>query len=130
MASVNKIILIGNVGSEPELRFTPGGKAVVNFSMATNRSYTPTDGEKVEITTWFRITCWDKLAETINRYVYKGMQVYVEGRVELHTYEKDDGSSGASLEVTAGDVRFLGKPKEQEEEGAPSAELGAEELPF
>ena len=132
MASLNKIILIGNVGGEPELRFTPNGKPVTSFSLATNRTYTRQDGEKEEVTTWFKVTCWNKLAETVNQFVNKGQQIYVEGRVELREWEGEDGSTRTSLEVTASQVVFLGSRKEAEEPEStgPVEELEPDDIPF
>lgn len=127
MASVNKVILIGNVGSEPEMRFTPSGKSVANFNLATNRKYTNGEGEQQEETTWFSITVWGKQAEVVNQYVSKGMQVYVEGGIKLHEWDGQDGTKHARLDVTANNVIFL-SPKKQDAAGGGNAE--PEDLPF
>lgn len=126
MASVNKIILIGNVGKDPEMRFTPSGKPVTNFSLAINRKYNGSDGELRDETTWFTITAWDKLAETVNQYVSKGQQVYVEGSIKLEEWEGQDGQKHSRLAVTANNVTFLGQKKES----AASEDLGPDDIPF
>ena len=133
MASLNKITLIGHAGQEPEMRFTPDDRPVTNFSLATNQSYTKADGEKVDKTLWFRVTCWNRLAETVNQYLSKGKQVYVEGRIELQEYERQDGSSGAALAVTANTVLFLGRKEDTVDDGSADATLGEvdlDDLPF
>ena len=128
MASLNKIILIGNVGSDPEMRYTPNGKAVTSFSMATNRRYTTASGETREETDWFRISAWGKQAEQCNQYLSKGRQVYVEGRLHARNWETQDGQTRTSLEVTADRVLFLGKRSEAalSEEG----DIEPEDIPF
>ncbi|HQX14919.1 MAG TPA: single-stranded DNA-binding protein, partial [Anaerolineales bacterium] len=106
----------GNVGKDPEMRYTPSGQAVTSFSVATNRQYTTGNGEQVKETIWFRISTWGKTAETCNQYVKKGMKVLVEGRLTPdkttggpRIWTKQDGSAGASFEVTANTVRFLSR---------------------
>ncbi len=128
MASLNKIILVGNVGSDPEMRYTPNGKAVKSFSVATNRRYNTASGETREETDWFRINAWGKQAEQCNQFLTKGRQVYVEGRLHARTWEGQDGQTRTSLEVTSDRVLFLGKRTA----GAPSeeGELEPEDLPF
>ena len=128
MASLNKIILIGNVGSDPEMRYTPSGKPVTSFRMATNRRYVGPDGEQKEETDWFRITAWGKQAESCNQFLSKGKQVYVEGRLHARTWEGQDGQIRTSLEVTANRVLFLDRRTlaTLPEEG----EIEPEDLPF
>ncbi len=108
------IIIVGNVGKDPEMRFTPSGQAVTSFSVASNRRYTASNGEQVNETIWFRVSTWGKQAEVCNQYLKKGSKVLIEGRLtpDKNTggpriWQKQDGSSGASFEVTAGTVRFL-----------------------
>lgn len=105
--SMNKIIIIGNLGSDPEMRYTPGGEAVTNFSVATNRRYRTRDGQQMDETEWFRISAWGRLAETTNQYLSKGRQVYVEGRLKSRTYQTQTGETRVSLDVTAQEVQFL-----------------------
>jgi single-strand DNA-binding protein len=111
--SFHTVILIGNLGRDPEMRYTPSGQPVTSFSVASNRSYTGSDGQKVDETIWFRVTAWGKQAETCNQYLRKGSKVLVEGRLVPdknggpRIWTKQDGTSGASFEVTASTVRFL-----------------------
>jgi single-strand DNA-binding protein len=107
MVSVNRIIIIGNLGSEPEMRFTPNGKPVTSFSAATNRRYTTSDGERREETEWFTIVTWGRLAEQCNQYLTKGRLVYVEGRFRSHTWEGQDGQKRYRNEIVADRVSFL-----------------------
>jgi len=119
-----KLIIIGNLGRDPELKFTADGKAVANFSVATSRKYKDTDE-----TTWFRVSVWDKQAEACNTYLSKGSKVLVEGRLKSNAdgnprvYERKDGTWSASYEITAESVRFLTAKGEQVE----SADL---DVPF
>jgi single-strand DNA-binding protein len=128
MASLNKIMLIGNVGSDPEMRYTPNGKAVTSFRMATNYRYAGSDGERREETEWFRVSVWGRQAESCNQFLSKGKRVYVEGRLHSRSWEGQDGQMRTSLEVSANRVIFLDKvaPVSLPEEG----ELEPEDLPF
>lgn len=110
MVSMNKITIIGHLGRDPEMRYTPQGAAVTDFSVATSRRYTDNSGERREETDWFRVSAWRQLAELCNQYLQKGSLVYVEGRLHVRTYEANDGSTRFSSEVTASDVRFLNRP--------------------
>ena len=108
------LILVGNVGRDPEMRYTPSGQPVTSFSVATNRQYTANSGETVKETIWFRVTTWGKTAEVCNQYVKKGSKVLVEGRLtpDANTggprvWTAQDGTPRASFEVTASTVRFL-----------------------
>lgn len=112
--SYQTMILVGNLGGDPEMRYTPSGQPVTNFSMAVNRQYTASDGQKVKETTWFRISVWGKQAESVNQYLRRGSQVLVEGRLNAdpqtggpRVWTRQDGTAGASFEVTANIVRFL-----------------------
>jgi single-strand DNA-binding protein len=108
MAGLNKVMVIGNVGTDPEMRYTPSGQAVTNFSLATNYRYTTSDGETREDTEWFRISVFGRQAESCNQYLSKGSKVYVEGRLKSSTYQTRDGETRFSNEINASDVRFLG----------------------
>ena len=121
-------MLIGNVGSDPEMRYTPNGKAVTSFRMATNYRYSAPDGERREETEWFRVSVWGKQAESCNQFLSKGRRVYVEGRLHSRNWEGQDGQMRTSLEVSANRVIFLDKvaPASLAEEG----ELEPEDLPF
>lgn len=104
---VNEVTLIGNLGRDPDLRFTQGGTAVCNLSVATSRKYKGADGQLVEETEWHRVTVWGKQAAACQEYLAKGRQVYVKGRLRTSSYEKD-GEKRYSTEVVAVDVKFLG----------------------
>jgi single-strand DNA-binding protein len=110
----HKLILVGNLGRDPEMRYTPSGQAVTNLSVASNRQYTRSDGESVKETIWFRVSVWGKSAEACNEYLRKGSQVLVEGRLNPDEYGNprmwtgNDGQSRSSFEVTAESVKFLG----------------------
>ncbi len=110
MVTMNKITIIGHLGRDPEMRYTPQGTAVTDFSVATSRRYTDGSGERREETDWFRVSAWRQLAELCNQYLQKGSLVYVEGRLHVRQYEANDGTMRFSSEVTANDVRFLNRP--------------------
>lgn len=106
--SLNKCIIIGNVGRDPEMRYTPQGTPVTSFTVAVNRTFGGRDGgEPREETDWFRVTAWNKLAETCNQYLTKGTLVYVEGRVTLDEWDGTDGQHHARLCLVANDMRML-----------------------
>ena len=122
MVSLNKVMIIGNIGSEPEMRFTPNGNPVTSFRVATNRVYTTVDGERKEETEWFTIVAWGRLAEQCNQFLTKGQRVYAEGRFRTHTWESQDGQRHYRSEVVANRVLFLDRraaaplPEERVEE--------------
>ena len=111
MASLNKVMLIGNVGQDPELRYTPDGNPVANFSIAVNRKRKVGDEYKDE-TEWFNIVCFSRTAENVNQYLTKGQKVYVEGRFQSSEYVGQDGNQRKSFEVIANDVTFLSTKSE------------------
>lgn len=118
--SYNTIILVGNLGKDPEMRYTPSGQAVTNLSVATNRQYTGSDGQTVKETTWFRVSVWGKQAETCNQFLKKGRMVLVEGRLVPdpktggpRIWQGQNGP-GANFEVSANTVRFLGGGRDSE----------------
>ncbi|MFT5367490.1 MAG: single-strand DNA-binding protein [Candidatus Latescibacterota bacterium] len=104
---VNKVIILGNVGADPELRYTPGGAAVTNFNIATNESWTDNNSEKQERTEWHRIVVWGRLAEICNQYLRKGSKVYVEGRLQTRSWEGQDGQKRYTTEVVAREMQML-----------------------
>ncbi len=104
---INKVLLIGNLGSDPQMRYTPNGTAVANFSLATNESYTDKDGNRQEQTEWHRIVAWAKLAEICGQYLTKGKQVYVEGKLRTRSWEQD-GVKRYTTEVVAQNIQMLG----------------------
>jgi single-strand DNA-binding protein len=133
----HKVTIIGNLGHDPELKYTPQGDAVVNFSVATNRRWTNNDGSQGEETVWFRCVAWRKLAEVINQYLAKGRQVYIEGRLQPdkatggpRVWTDKDGNSRASFEVTVETIKFLGSPGERNGAGNGEAGNGEEVFPF
>jgi len=104
---LNKIIVIGNLGRDPEMRYTPNGQSVTSFSVASNRKFTTAAGEKREETEWFNVSAWGKLGETCNQFLTKGNQVYVEGRLSSRSYEGRDGQTRFVNEISLTDVQFL-----------------------
>ena len=107
MASFNKIAIVGHLGRDPEIRYTPSGDSICNFSVATTEKRKDVTGEPRETTTWFRVTAWGRSAEACNEYLAKGAQVFVEGRLRLSEYSDREGNQRTSLEVNATDVQFL-----------------------
>ena len=139
--TMNKMMVIGNLGRDPEMRYTPNGQSVTSFTVATNRRYTTADGESREETEWFSISAWGRLAELCNQYLTKGQKVYVEGRLRSRSYETRDGQTRFVNEINANDVRFLSQPSRVDdlppdaeqaaaEPGAGGPGMEAEELPF
>jgi single-strand DNA-binding protein len=133
-----KIVLAGNLGRDPEMRYTPSGQAVTNLSVATNRTYTDSSGEQVKETVWFRVSVWGRQAESCHQYLRKGRQVLVEGRLvgdengNPRIWTRQDGTPGASFEVNAQTVRFLGGRGDADIdfEGAPSTPESEDDIPF
>ncbi len=133
-----KTIVIGHLGRDPEMRYTPSGVPVTSFSLATTRKWTNANGEQQEKTTWFRVTCWRKLAELTAQYLQKGRLALVEGDVDASAWTDKEGNARASLELTATNIRFLGGRGEGGEgaggtagpapaEGIP---VGEDDIPF
>jgi single-strand DNA-binding protein len=108
MASVNKVILVGNLGRDPELRYTQTGSAVANFTVATNERWRDKDGNNQERTEWHRIVVWGRTAENCAQYLQKGRSVYVEGRLQTREWEDKDGNKRSTTEINALNVQFLG----------------------
>ena len=108
MAGLNKVMLIGNLGADPELRFTANGAAVANFRIACSRSYTDRDGQRQEVTEWVSIVAWQRLAELVGQYLSKGRPVYVEGRLQTRQWQDREGNNRYTTEVVANDIQFLG----------------------
>jgi single-strand DNA-binding protein len=105
---VNKVILVGNLGNDPEMRHTPGGAGVCEFRLATNESWNDKNGQRQERTEWHRIVVWGKKAEVCSKYLSKGRQVFVEGRLRTRSWEDKDGHKRYTTEIIANDVQFLG----------------------
>jgi single-strand DNA-binding protein len=135
MATLNKVLLIGNVGTDPEMRFTPNGNAVTSFRIATNRVYTTSEGERKQETEWFTVVTWRKLAESCNQFLTKGQRVYVEGSLRTRVWEGQDGQRRSRVEVVANRVLFLDKQAVTTFPGDDNAieiadEVEPEDLPF
>jgi single-strand DNA-binding protein len=141
--SYHKVILVGNLGRDPEMRYTPNGTPVTNLSVATSERWTGQDGQQQERTVWWRVSVWGRQAEAVNQYLAKGRQVLVEGRINPdpetggpRIFTRNDGSPGASYEVRAFTVRFLGGREDagfeapSDEDAPPEADLEGEDIPF
>ena len=118
MASLNKIMIIGNLGRDPEMRYTPSGKPVTSFSIAVNsRTSRVGDGERKEDTEWFTVVTWDRLAEHVNQYLAKGRLAYIEGRLKSNRWESQDGQPRFTNEITATSVLFLDRGGDSDRDG-------------
>lgn len=137
-----KITIVGNLGRDPEMRYLPSGQAVTNMSVATNRRYTGSDGQRVDETTWFRVSVWGAQAETVNQYLQQGSKVLVEGRLRPdpesggpRIWTRNDGSPGANFEITAQNVLFLSSRSEDQafqgsEPSGISESVDEDDIPF
>lgn len=112
MSSINKVSLVGRIGQDVEVKNLEGGKAVVNFSVATSESYKNAQGEKVENTEWHRVTAWGKLAEIVGKYTGKGDMIFIEGKLQTREFENKEGAKQQRTEIVASEVTFLVKAKE------------------
>ena len=135
MSSLNKVMLIGHLGRDPELRYTPDGVPVASFSLATSESWTDKNGSRQEHTEWHNIVAWNKLADLSKRYMAKGRQVYVEGRIRSRDYTDRDGNKRRATEIIATQIVLLGSRAQAAEAGAqpmePPSKVPAEaEQPF
>jgi len=111
--SVNKVILVGNLGKDPELRYTPSGAAVATFSLATTERYKDRDGNRQEKTEWHNIVAWRQLAEICGKYLHKGKQIYIEGKIQTRSYDDRDGNKRYITEIVADQMQMLGSRDEQ-----------------
>jgi single-strand DNA-binding protein len=148
VAGINKVILVGNLGNDPEMKYTTGGQAVARFNIATSESWTDKSGQKQERTEWHKIVVWGKLGEICGKHLSKGRQAYIEGKLQTRQWEDQQGQKRYTTEVVAATVQFLGAPggyaagprnqeSSQDSQQAPAAEFGAEpqfdadeEIPF
>jgi len=131
MASFNKVLLIGNLTRDVDMRFIPSGKAVANFGLAVNRTYTDANGEKVEDTCFVDIVAWDRLAEVCGDYLAKGRPVFIEGRLQMDSWEAEDGQKKTRLKVIAQNIQFLGGTTAKSEAGGDDGDAGADaDVPF
>jgi len=126
---LNKVMLIGNLGRDPEMRYTPNGKPVTSFSLAASRNWVSADGERHDETEWFNVVAWGNLAEICNQHLSKGQKVYVEGRLQTRSWEDENGQKHFRTEVVANEMVILtGRPEQLE--SLNSAEIGASDIPF
>lgn len=131
MASVNKVILVGNLGADPELRYTSNGAPVATFRIATNETWINRDGQKEEKVEWHRIVAWGKLAEICGEYLHKGSQVYIEGRIRSRSWEDRDGNKRYITEIWATNMQMLGAPRRDMETApeTPSPDSAGPDIP-
>jgi single-strand DNA-binding protein len=130
---LNKVMIIGHLGRDPELRYTPTGRPVTQFVVATNRMWTTADGEKHTETEWFTVVAWGTLAEICKQHLTKGQQVYIEGRLQTHHWEDHDSAKRTSVEVVASEMIVLGERRETSQPISESQEPDFhtdEEYPF
>ena len=138
MSSLNKVLLIGNLGSDPETRFTPSGAQVANFSLATSESWNDKNGQRQERTEWHRIVLWQRLAEIAGQYLKKGSKIYIEGKLQTRSWEDQQGHKCQTTEIVASTMKMLGAERVAEavvENGhalaaAPAAGPNGDDLPF
>lgn len=137
MSGVNKVILVGRLGNDPEIRYTQGGAAVANFNIATSENWTDREGQKQERTEWHRIVVWGKMAETCSQFLGKGRQVFVEGRLQTRQWDDKDGNKRYTTEVIASTVQFLDRGNAENTKNMDSQPMEAsgsapieEDIPF
>lgn len=134
---LNKVMIIGHLGRDPEMRYTPSGRPVTTFTVAVSRSWNTVDGERHNETEWFNIVAWGNLAEICKQYLYKGQQVYIEGRLQTRRWEDKEGQKHTSVEIVASEMMMLGERREnnqvQEPETPgeqPEPAVDEDEFPF
>jgi single-strand DNA-binding protein len=136
---LNKVMVIGHLGKDPEMRFTPSGRPVTTFSVAVSRSWNTADGERRSETEWFNIVSWGNLAEICNQYLHKGQQVYIEGRLQTRRWQDKEGQKHTSVEVVANEMMMLGDRRDRndqsreestEEDDVSEPEADEDEFPF
>ena len=126
--SVNKVILVGRLGRDPETRYTGGGQAVANFSMATDESYKDKNGERQKRTEWHRITAWGKLAEICQQYLKKGTMVYIEGRIQSREWQDKEGQKRTSYDIVANTMKMLSSRAEGAAAGGGASRSGSDDF--
>ena len=133
MASVNKVILIGNLGRDPEMRYTPSGTAVATLSLATKEEWKGKDGQKQESTEWHRVVAWGRLGEICGEYLHKGSQIYIEGKLQTKAWEDKEGNKRYTTEVVAQRMQMLGGGKKADPGPATDGmgrEISEDDIPF
>jgi len=126
---LNKVMIIGNLGRDPEMRYTPSGRPVTTFSVATSRTWNTSDGEKRVETEWFNVVAWSSLAEICKQYLTKGQQVYIEGRLQTRHWDDPEGNKHTSVEIVANEMIILGDRREAGETAEPET-VEEDEFPF
>lgn len=127
---LNKVMIIGNLGRDPEMRYTPSGRPVTTFSVATSRTWNTSEGEKHVETEWFNVVAWSNLAEICKQYLTKGQQVFIEGRLQTRHWDDQEGNKHTSVEIVANEMIILGERRETGEAGTESVTDEEEEFPF
>jgi single-strand DNA-binding protein len=127
---LNKVMIIGNLGRDPEMRYTPSGRPVTTFSVATSRTWNTSEGEKHVETEWFNVVAWSNLAEICKQYLTKGQQVYIEGRLQTRHWDDQEGNKHTSVEIVANEMIILGERREAGEAAAEAETVEEEEFPF
>jgi single-strand DNA-binding protein len=127
---LNKAMIIGNLGRDPEMRYTPSGKPVTTFSVATSRTWNTSEGEKREETEWFNVVAWSSLAEICKQYLTKGQQVYIEGRLQTRHWDDQEGNKHTSVEIVANEMIILSERRDTGESSTESESIEDEEFPF
>lgn len=127
---INKVILIGNMGQDPDLKYTTNGNAVCNFTLATSEKYKDKSGEMIEKTEWHRVIVWQKLAETVEKYTQKGSKVYIEGKLETRKWQDSEGNDKYTTEIIAREVKFLDTKSTQEKPKMNGTDFSSNDVPF
>jgi single-strand DNA-binding protein len=130
MRGLNRVTIIGNLGHDPEMRYTPSGKPVTSFSVAVSRSWRAPDGERREETEWFNVVAWDNLAETCKQYLAKGQPVYVEGRLQTRKWDDQEGKKHSRTELVATHMIILGDRRSPSSEAPAAGPEAEDEFPF
>ncbi len=126
---LNKVMIIGNLGQDPEMRYTPSGRPVTTFNVATSRTWNTSNGERRSETEWFTVVAWSSLAEVCKQHLSKGRQVYIEGRLQTRRWEDKDGNHHSTVEVVANEMIMLDQPRQIDEATENTGE-GEDEFPF
>ena len=127
---LNKVMIIGNLGRDPEMRYTPSGRPVTTFSVATSRTWNTADGEKRVETEWFNVVAWSNLAEICKQYLSKGQQVYIEGRLQTRHWDDSEGNKHTSVEIVANEMIILGDRRESSDASSGDLDTEEDEFPF
>jgi single-strand DNA-binding protein len=132
---LNKVMIIGHLGRDPEMRYTPSGRPVTTFTVATSRSWNTADGERHTETEWFNVVAWGNLAEICKQYLNKGQQVYIEGRLQTRRWDDKEGNKHTSVEVVANEMMMLGERRDSnnqssEQESLDASSASEDEFPF